>query len=130
MLLEHKSSSACGVWRHACTRCFVWCLPATVHSVVLGVLPLTPPALLSSCCCCRPHTPVGPFPLAEMPDALRDSLASPSSPYALDSPRGSKLTRTELAFVTACMASSSSSRPDVRELLDSQAYLSSRYRGG
>lgn len=65
-----------------------------------------------------------------MPDVLRESLSSPSSPYLQDTPRGSKLTRLELAFVSSCMASSSNSRPPVTELLDSDPYLSSRYRGG
>lgn len=87
------------------------------------------------CCSCGHARPacvlyLRGVPAAEMPDALRDSLSCASSPYALDTPRGSKLTRQELAFVTTCMASSSSSRPDVRALLDNQAYLSSRYRGG
>lgn len=65
-----------------------------------------------------------------MADSLRDSLASPSSPYAEDSPRGSKLTRLELSFVRTCMASSSKQRPAVKDLLDNDSYLSSRYRGG
>lgn len=65
-----------------------------------------------------------------MPDALRASLSSSSSPYQTDSPRGSKLTRAELAFVTTCLASHSSKRPSVKALLEDDAYLSSRYRGG
>lgn len=63
-----------------------------------------------------------------MADALRLILSM--GPYSEDSPRGSKLTRLEEAFVTTCIASSSSSRPAVRQLLESNEYLSSRYRGG
>jgi hypothetical protein len=65
-----------------------------------------------------------------MPDALRANLSSPSSPYATDSPAGSKLTRLELSFVLTCLASSSSERPSVKALLEDNPYLSSRYRGG
>jgi serine/threonine protein kinase len=67
---------------------------------------------------------------SEMPDALRSSLSSNDSPYLSDSPRGSKLTRLEVSFVTTCLASHSSRRPPVKDLLEDAPYLSSRYRGG
>jgi hypothetical protein len=65
-----------------------------------------------------------------MPDELRSSLSSNDSPYLCDLPRGSKLTRLEVSFVTTCLASHSSRRPPVKDLLEDAPYLSSRYRGG
>jgi hypothetical protein len=81
------------------------------------------------------HTPLLSPPVhlrsqTEVATSLAASLDSLSCPYAQDDASGTALSNTERVFVQVCMAAHSSSRPPPTQLLDQEAYLSSRWRGG